>query len=84
MTQRNRILKALSVLLPAGALGASVALASTAAQATAVSNQSTAPQSVAGAGVSARLEAIRSGVSAISGHVNFFGDFFASACKNKP
>jgi rSAM-associated Gly-rich repeat protein len=67
MTQRNRILKALSVLLPAGALGASVALASTAAQATTVSNRSTAPQSVAGAGVSARLEAIRSGVSAISG-----------------
>jgi rSAM-associated Gly-rich repeat protein len=58
MTQhRNRTLDALSVLLPAGALGISMALASAPAKAVVVAN----PDSP-----SARLQAIRDGVSAIA------------------
>jgi rSAM-associated Gly-rich repeat protein len=63
MTLRNRTLKALSVLLPAGALGMSVALASAPATAAAASGQNAGASDTAGEGVAARLRAIRSGVS---------------------
>jgi rSAM-associated Gly-rich repeat protein len=66
MTLRTRTLEALSVLLPAGALGISVALASTPAEALAVPSQSAAAMGTPGEGVSARLKAIRSGVSAVT------------------
>jgi rSAM-associated Gly-rich repeat protein len=67
MTQRNRILKTLAVILPAGALGASVLLAIGSADATAAPNAPTSVQTPAGAGVSTRLLEIRDGVSSMSG-----------------
>ncbi len=65
MTLRSRTLKALSLLLPAGALGISVALASTQAEALGTSNQSAASTASPGESVSSRLQMIRAGVSAI-------------------
>ena len=67
MKRWNQIAKALSLILPAGAFGASVLLASTSAQAMAGSNQSTAAQPPPEQSVSARLQAIRAGVSELSG-----------------
>jgi rSAM-associated Gly-rich repeat protein len=67
MAQWNRIFKALAVVLPAGAVGASVLLALASSDALAVSNQNTASQPTAGESVSTRLQAIRSGVSDLSG-----------------
>jgi len=55
MTQRNRILKTLSVILPAGAFGASVLLALGSSDAKAATNAPTAVQTTAGASVSTRL-----------------------------
>jgi rSAM-associated Gly-rich repeat protein len=63
MTRRNRIARALAVILPAGVLGASVALASASADTEVAATQVAG----AGQGVAARLEAIRSGVGAIAG-----------------
>ncbi len=62
MATRTHILKALWVILPAGALGASTSLAAASAQA------ATAPEAGTAApeGVAARLEAIRIGVAALS------------------
>jgi rSAM-associated Gly-rich repeat protein len=61
MTTRSRTLRVLSLLLPAGALGISVALASAPAKAMVVPDPSSQvkPES----GVAARLQAIRAGVS---------------------
>ena len=59
----NRLAKALSVVLPAGAFGASVVLA----LATADAN----PQPPTGEGVSTRLQQIRSGVSSLTGSATF-------------
>ncbi len=67
MTRRSRTLEALSVLLPAGALGVSVALASTPAEALAAPGQDAVSKIASGHGVAARLEAIRNGVSEITG-----------------
>jgi rSAM-associated Gly-rich repeat protein len=71
MANRNRILKTLSVVLPAGAFGASVllALAASEASAASITNQQTSttpPQSI-----SARLQTIRAGVSDMSGSASF-------------
>ena|ERR1700742_1812322 len=67
MAQWNRLFNALSVVLPAGAVGASVllALASTNAAASATQNSNASPPS--GESVSTRLQAIRSGVSDMTG-----------------
>jgi rSAM-associated Gly-rich repeat protein len=66
MPQRNALVKALSVVLPAGAVGASVLLALASTDASAISNQSnTAPPS--GQSVSTRLQEIRIGVSDMTG-----------------
>ena len=67
MAQWNRLFKALSVILPAGALGASVLLALASTEALGGSNQSTATAPPNGESVSTRLQAIRSGVSDMSG-----------------
>jgi rSAM-associated Gly-rich repeat protein len=68
MANRNRILKTLSVVLPAGAFGASVllALAASAASAAPNANQQTPQQSI-----STRLQTIRAGVSDMSGSASF-------------
>jgi rSAM-associated Gly-rich repeat protein len=58
-------IEALSVLLPAGALGSSVVLASAPASALAVSNHAAALGAAPHVGVAARLQAIRDGVSAM-------------------
>ena len=67
MAQWNRLFKALSVVLPAGAVGASVllALASTNAAASTSQNANAAPPN--GESVSTRLQAIRSGISDMTG-----------------
>jgi rSAM-associated Gly-rich repeat protein len=67
MAQWNRIRRALSVVLPAGAMGASVLLALASADVMAASNHSGVPQAPSGETVSARLQAIRTGVSDLSG-----------------
>jgi rSAM-associated Gly-rich repeat protein len=66
MPQWNALLKALSVILPAGAVGASVLLALSSTDALAISQQSNnAPPS--GGSVSTRLQEIRSGISDMTG-----------------
>jgi rSAM-associated Gly-rich repeat protein len=68
MSTWNRLAKALAVVLPAGAFGASVALAlasSNAPLATADQNPSAQPAS--GQGVAVRLQEIRTGVSNMTG-----------------
>jgi rSAM-associated Gly-rich repeat protein len=63
MSSKNRTLKALSLVLPAGAVGASLLLALS-AQATNLTAPTTTPQSlVLKPGVAARLKAIRAGVA---------------------
>jgi rSAM-associated Gly-rich repeat protein len=71
MTSRSRTLKVLSFLLPAGAFGISVALASAPAKALVVPDPSShaAPES----SVAARLQAIRAGVSQLDGAAAFPG-----------
>jgi rSAM-associated Gly-rich repeat protein len=61
MISRSRTLRVLSLLLPAGALGISVALASAPAKAMVVPDP--AAKATSGAGVAERLQAIRVGVS---------------------
>ena len=66
MPQRNAFIKALSAILPAGAVGASVLLALASTDALANSYQSNnAPPS--GEGVSTRLQEIRTAISDITG-----------------
>jgi|SRR5271156_5857979 len=67
MAQSKRIFKALSVILPAGAFGASVLLALASSDALAVSSQNTTSQPASGESVSTRLQTIRSGVSDMTG-----------------
>jgi rSAM-associated Gly-rich repeat protein len=67
MAQWNRLFKALSVILPAGAVGASVVLALASSDAMAASNQTTVAQPTSAESVSTRLQAIRTGVSDMSG-----------------
>jgi rSAM-associated Gly-rich repeat protein len=71
MANRNRILRTLSVVLPAGAFGASVLLALAASEASAASN--TAPQTptTSEQSISTRLKTIRAGVSDMSGSASF-------------
>jgi rSAM-associated Gly-rich repeat protein len=70
MARWDRLLNALAVVLPAGAFGASVLLALAATDATAATNQNTSPQSTSEQSVAARLQAIRSGVSDMSGEAS--------------
>lgn len=81
MTQRNRILKTLSVILPAGAVGASVLLALGSTDVKAATNAPTAVQRTAGASVSTRLLEIRNAVSDLSGSAS---DPSASDAKAAP
>jgi rSAM-associated Gly-rich repeat protein len=68
MTLRNSTLKALSALLPAGAFGMSVALAAAPSVSgeTAAVHESAAASVATSESVSDRLQAIRSGVSAVT------------------
>ncbi len=65
--EKDRLLKALYSLLPAGALGVSVMLAAIPAKAVAVAKPQDADQAKAEQPVAARLQAIRQGVSAVIG-----------------
>ena len=73
MADWNRVLRKLSVVLPAGAFGASVLLALAASEASAASNSNpqintpTAPEQ----SISARLQTIRAGVSDLTGSASF-------------
>ena len=71
MANRNRILKALSVVLPAGAFGASVLLALAASEASAASNTNQQTSTTSQQSISARLQTIRAGVSDMSGSASF-------------
>jgi rSAM-associated Gly-rich repeat protein len=66
MARRNRLLKALSAILPGGLAGASVLLALASTDASAAANQ-TNSSPASGESVSTRLQAIRSGVSDMTG-----------------
>jgi hypothetical protein len=81
MTQWNRIFKALSLVLPAGAVGASVLLALASSDARAASNQSAAAAQPSDESVSTRLQAIRAGVSDLTGSA---GDDIEGAAKATP
>jgi rSAM-associated Gly-rich repeat protein len=63
----NRLLKALSMVLPVGAVGASVLLALASTDAAAATNQTNNAAPPNGESVSTRLQAIRSGVSDMTG-----------------
>ena len=67
MEQWNRLIKALSAVLPAGAVGASVLLALASTEAAASSNQTTSIAPPSGESVSTRLQAIRTGISDLTG-----------------
>ena len=67
MPQWNRLFKALSVVLPAGAVGASVLLALASTNAAASAKQSSNAPPPSGESVSTRLQAIRSGISDMTG-----------------
>ena len=73
MADWNRVLRKLSVVLPAGAFGASVLLALAASEASAASNSNpqintpTTPEQ----SISARLQTIRAGVSDMTGSASF-------------
>ena len=71
MANRSRILKALSVVLPAGAFGASVLLALAASEASAASNTNQQPSTTPQQSISTRLQTIRAGVSDMSGSASF-------------
>jgi rSAM-associated Gly-rich repeat protein len=71
MAQSKRLVKALSAVLPAGAFGASVLLALASSNALAVSNASAVSQAASGEAVSSRLQAIRAGVSDMTGSSSF-------------
>jgi rSAM-associated Gly-rich repeat protein len=66
MASNDRIGRALSVVLPRGALGASVVLALSSAQATPVAAPPTDAGDSASSGVAERLSAIRAGVSQLA------------------
>jgi rSAM-associated Gly-rich repeat protein len=66
MASRNRLLKALSAILPGGLAGASVLLALAATDASAASNKANSALPSKDS-VSTRLQAIRSGVSDVTG-----------------
>jgi rSAM-associated Gly-rich repeat protein len=68
MSTKNRISKALSVVLPAGAVGASFLLALSSAQA-ATGPEPSATPSIDRPNVAARLEAIRAGITEIGARV---------------
>jgi rSAM-associated Gly-rich repeat protein len=67
MEQWSRLFKALSVVLPAGAVGASVLLALASTEAAASSDQHTNVAPPSGESVATRLQAIRSGISDLNG-----------------
>jgi rSAM-associated Gly-rich repeat protein len=67
MAQWNRLFKTLSVILPAGAVGASVLLALASSDAMASSNQTDTAPPPNGQSVSTRLQEIRTGISDMSG-----------------
>ena len=71
MANRNRILKALSVVLPAGAFGASVLLALAASEASGASNTNQQTSTTPQQSISTRLQTIRAGVSDMSGSASF-------------
>jgi rSAM-associated Gly-rich repeat protein len=71
MANRNRILKTLSVVLPAGAFGASVLLALAASEASAASNTDQQAPTSSQQSISTRLQTIRAGVSDMSGSASF-------------
>jgi rSAM-associated Gly-rich repeat protein len=67
MAQWNGLIKALSVILPAGAVGASVLLALASSDALAASTQSSNAAPPSGESVSTRLQEIRTGISDMTG-----------------
>jgi hypothetical protein len=67
MAQWNGLRRTLFVILSAGAFGASVVLALASSDALAASNQTTVAQPTFAESVSTRLQAIRAGVSDMSG-----------------
>jgi rSAM-associated Gly-rich repeat protein len=73
MAEWNRVFKALSVVLPVGAFGASVLLALVASEASAApnSNLQTKAPAASEQSVSARLQIIRDGVSEMAGSASF-------------
>jgi rSAM-associated Gly-rich repeat protein len=71
MVKGNRLLRALSVVLPAGALGASVLLALASTDALASSDKINPGSPPSGESVSTRLQAIREGVSGMTGSASF-------------
>jgi rSAM-associated Gly-rich repeat protein len=74
MAEWNPLFKALSVVLPAGAFGASILLALAATEASAASNSNqpaNAPPPTSQESVSTRLQAIRAGVSDMTGSASF-------------
>jgi rSAM-associated Gly-rich repeat protein len=71
MANRNRILKTLSVVLPAGAFGASVLLALAASDASAAPNANQQTPTTPQQSISTRLQTIRAGVSDMSGSASF-------------
>ena len=71
MANRNRILKTLSVVLPAGAFGASVLLALAASEACAAPNTNQQTSTTPQQSISTRLQTIRAGVSDMSGSASF-------------
>jgi rSAM-associated Gly-rich repeat protein len=71
MANRKRILKTLSVVLPAGAFGASVLLALAASEASAMSNTIAKSSTTPEQSISTRLKTIRAGVSDMSGSASF-------------
>jgi rSAM-associated Gly-rich repeat protein len=73
MAEWNRVFKALSVVLPAGAFGASVLLALAASEVSAAPNstQQTSAPAPSELSISTRLHTIRSGVSDMSGSASF-------------
>ncbi len=67
MAKSNRLLKALSMILPAGAVGASVLLALVSTDTAAMPNQANPARVSSGESVATRLQVIRSGVSDMTG-----------------
>ena len=71
MANRNRILKTLSLVLPAGAFGASVLLALAATEAGAATGTNPQTSTTPQQSISTRLQTIRAGVSDMSGSAGF-------------
>jgi rSAM-associated Gly-rich repeat protein len=80
ITTRNRLAKALAVVLPAGAFGASVVLAlASSGAASAAAGQNPSSQPTSGEGVSIRLQQIRTGISSMTGSADEGPDGAAKA-----